>query len=318
MRKLKILTAALIAVSVTSCAKSGKDKVVKQRYVHKYGVEVASDDWSSRGEDGQVITTLADGVKVTKQYARGRLHGETNYTFPHSDTIQRIEVYDNGRLAKTTYNSENGWPSEEIRIISPTQTELTKWFESSSPQSVETYEGDCLVIGEYYTPENQLESRVDNGDGLRIVRDFYGTHLYNEKISNGFPVMQLTYHPNGVLKSETPLVRGTIEGTRQTYCPSGEPQTSESWIGGKQHGLTVIYKNGTVWREIPYVEGRKEGVEKIYRDGNRVAEEITWFEGKKHGPHRRYIEDVVKTEWFYKDGLMPRPAKDQYISQDND
>lgn len=317
MRKLKIFTAALVAVSLTSCANSGQGRIVKQKYVHKYGIEVPSEDWSSRGEDGQVITTLADGVTVTNQYARGNLHGETTYTFPYSDTIERVEVYDNSRPVKEIVNNENGWPQKEVRYLSGNRREITNWFESSSPQSVETYEGKRLVTGEYYTSSNQLESRVDNGEGLRIVRDFYGTHIYNEQIAGGFPALRLTYHPNGVLKSETPYARGVIEGTRQTYMPSGEPQTTESWIGGKQHGLTVIYKNGMVWKEIPYVDGQKEGIEKVYRNGKDIVEEITWFEGKKHGPHRKYIENVVKTDWFYKDGAMPRPKKDQYISQDN-
>jgi len=116
------------------------------------------------------------------------------------------------------------------------------------------------------------------------------------------------------LESETPYVNGVIEGVRQTFYPSGEPKSSECWVAGKQHGLTVEYKNGTVWREIPYVTGHKEGVEKVYRSGNELVEEITWFEGKKHGPHRRYIDEIVKTEWFYRGGLMPKGKRDQMMT----
>ncbi len=314
MKKQTLALAAAAVASLTSCGSPSQGDVVKQKYVHKYGLEVPSEDWESRGKDGTVITTLANGVNVTNLYVRGSLHGESTYSFPHSDTIERIDHYDNGKLVKQTFNNENGWPREEIRFCANNQYEKTTWYESSSPQSVETYRGDRLITGQYYTAQHQLESRVDDGEGMRIVRDFYGTHLRNEQISAGVPALVLTYHPNQVLESETPYVNGKVEGVRQTFHPSGEPNTTESWIAGKQHGLTVEYKNGLVWKEIPYVDGHREGVEKVYRNGCDLVEEVTWFEGKKHGPHRRYIDEIVKTEWYYRDGLMPKGKKEQFMT----
>jgi len=313
MKYHAMICAGLVILGVTSCSPNRGD-VVKQKYVHKYGLEVGSDDWASRGEDGTVISTLANGVTVSNSYVHGALDGATTHSYPYSDIIQQVDLYEKGRLVKQTYNNENGWPKEEVRYLAGSQKEKTTWYENSSPQSVELFDGEILKTGQYYTSANQLESRVDRGEGMRIVRDFYGTHLRNEQIAQGEVVLVMTYHPNQVMESETPFANGVIEGVRQTFYPSGEPKASESWIAGRQHGLAVEYKNGIVWREIPFVTGHKEGVEKVYRNGSMLVEEITWFEGKKHGPHRRYIDEIVKTEWYYRDGLMPKGKRDQLMT----
>jgi len=308
-----MILAGLVVLGLTSCSPNQGD-VVKQKYVHKYGLEVPSDDWSSRGEDGTVISTLANGVTVSNSYVHGTLHGETTHTYPYSDIVKQVDLYENGRLVKQTFNNESGWPREEVRYLAGNQKEKTAWYENTSPQCVELYDGDRLVRGQYYTSNNQLESRVDRGDGMRIVRDFYGTHLRNEQIANGTVTLVMTYHANQVMESETPYCGGVIDGVRQTFHPSGEPRASECWVAGKQHGITVEYKNGLVWREIPFADGHKEGVEKVYRNGKELVEEITWFEGKKHGPHRQYFDEIVKTEWYYRDGLMPKGKREQFMT----
>lgn len=311
--KTKVAILGLSLVLFASCGgPGGRRDVVSQKYVHKYGLEVPSSDWASRGQDGKVISTLNTGVLLTENYEKGKRQGTTTYTYPHSEIVQKTEFYDNDRLIRVVFNTDAGWPESEERYLGDGATEVTTWYESAAPRAVELYRDGALVTGEYYTSNNQMESRVVQGEGLKIIRDFYGTHYRNEQISGGMVVMKLDYHPNGVLKSETPFAMGVPHGTRQTYQPSGEVATTESWLSGKQHGLSVEYKNGTIWKETPYVHGSREGVEKIYKNGSQVVEEITWFEGKKHGPHRRYLDTIVKTEWYYKDGLMPKTKQDHW------
>ena len=95
MKKFLFLAVITLAACFTSCQRRCCDKqdVVMETYVHKYGVEVPADDWASRGENGQVITSLGNSVKVVKPYTNGALDGETTYTFPHSDTIEKVETY---------------------------------------------------------------------------------------------------------------------------------------------------------------------------------------------------------------------------------
>lgn len=299
---------------LSGCAGHHSD-VVNRQYVHKYGFQVAGEDWASRGQDGQVITTLETGEKVTENYAGGKLHGETTTTFPHSSVVAMSQLYDNGELLKTATYGLNGWPIWEERYQQNGTTEHVNWYATGAPQSVEVIQDDKILTGEYYTLQNQLESRVEQGEGVRIIREAYGTHVKNLRISNGQETAEHIYHPNGILASETPFKNGVVEGVRLTYLPSGEPNTSETWIQGKQHGLTVVYLNGQVWREVPYVNGVKEGVESVYRDGSQLVEEISWMGDLQHGPHKRYIDGMMKTEWYYKGELMPKSAHDQLIKQ---
>lgn len=295
-----------VALTLASCAGPGKADVASERYVHKYGHEVAMDDWSKRGEDGKVITTLKSGVRVTKSYQRGALEGDTTYTFPHSDIVERVETYKNGELVKEVVHHENGWPREGISYLPGGRFEQTLWYEDGAPQSLELYEDENLLTGEYYAPNHQIESRVTAGSGIRVLRDPYGTRLLHEKIDGGSVVAKLTYHPNGVLEAETPLKEGLVDGVRQTYHPSGEPNSTEIWTRGKQEGLTIVYKNGEVHREVPYANGVRSGVEKVYKSSGDVAEEVTWMNGKKHGPHRTFVEGKVSTKWYYQDQVMPK------------
>jgi len=288
----------------TGCASNSK-RCVSESYVHKYGLEVPESEWAARGGDGTVITTLESGVTVTKNYTGGKLDGETTYSFPHSDLIEKKEVYTDGRLDRVIVHSESGWPYEELAFMEG-QVRKTRWYKTGAPQAVETLEEGYVVNGEYFSQDNALESRVIEGEGLRIVRDAYGEHLYNEKIEEGDVVLQLSYHPNGVLKRETPYVGGEIDGIRKSYLPTGEPRTLEHFTAGAQQGLSVVYKNGTVWREVPYVRGERSGVEKVYKNGDEIVQEITWFEDKKHGPTRTYVGDHVTTKWYYMGDVMPK------------
>lgn len=311
----RLLAVVALSLLFTSCAGPGRSRdVVAERYVHKYGHEVAMEDWAKRGEDGKVITTLKSGVKVTKNFNRGSLEGETTYTFPHSDIVERIETYKNGELVSEVIHHESGWPREGIRYLSNGQFEQTLWYESGAPQSVELYEESRLLRGEYYGMNHQVESRVTNGSGLRILRDPYGAHLFNEKIEDGQVVTKITFHPNGVLESETPLKDGLVDGVRHTYHPSGEPNSTEIWTLGKQEGTTVIYKNGHLHREVPYLAGEKSGIERVYKSDGELAEEVSWMSGKKHGPHRTYVEGQVSTKWFYQDQVMPKHRADKMLA----
>ncbi len=77
MRKQTALWILSCGVILTSCALKDTERemyrVVDEKYVHKYGLNVPQNDWQSRGENGQVISTLDNGVIVTKMYHSGIL-----------------------------------------------------------------------------------------------------------------------------------------------------------------------------------------------------------------------------------------------------
>lgn len=305
MRKRNALWMLSCGVLLSSCAPKGSERevyrVVDEKYVHTYGLNVPQNDWQSRGENGKVISTLDNGVIVTKMYQSGILEGETTYTFPHNNLIAKVETYTHGTLTKEVYNDDNGNPQKEVVHTPDGLIIVTLWYEGGNPQSRETFNGEELVEGEYYSPTNKIENRVDNGTGTRIERDAYGNLISSDEFENGAIISKTTYHPNGSPQAVTDYSYNMPHGLRKTYLPAGEPEAIEEWTNGRQHGITTLYKNGEKFAEIPYENGKKNGIEQRFRNGSEIIEEVAWKDNLKHGPSDSYVNGkIAKTEWYYK------------------
>src|SRR3990167_4114346 len=87
--------------------------VVSQKYIHKYGFDVSEKEWQDREMDGQIVSMLSNGVKITRSYENGLLHGSTIQTFPHSHVIEKLFVYDQGTLLKEMLYDPAGVPISE-------------------------------------------------------------------------------------------------------------------------------------------------------------------------------------------------------------
>jgi antitoxin component YwqK of YwqJK toxin-antitoxin module len=290
---------------VTSCQTSRQDDVVCETYIHRYGVPLPAEDWSARGQHGQVMATLKNGVVVTKSYDSGTLHGETTYTYPHQDMIQKRELYEQGTLRREIWNHPNGIPQRQCTYETPNRQDLLIWYESGAPQSKEIHEQGVLLEGEYFNPHNHREALVEGTNGTRIRRDPYGQMISVDEIREGQMVSSTTYHSTGTPESITPYVNGQIQGLRRTFFPSGEPQTIEEWSENVQHGTTVIFQNGEKYAEMPYRLGRREGMERRYREGSILIQEATWENDQQHGPCYSYVGNSRKIDWYFRDRKVP-------------
>lgn len=317
MKNLALFAPLLLISCMCRESDCPPEGVVCQTYVHKYGVEVPSKDWSERGKDGHVISVLSNGVRVDQTYVRGVLNGDTTYSFPHQDTVEKREHYAQDVLMKETLYFANGKPCKEIVHKEGDCCIVTEWYETGSPQCVEEYTGSSLSSGNYYMTNNQVESRVIDGKGLRTVRDPFGHHLHTEAVQNGVVTAQQTLYPNGTPKEQTTIVNGQVHGEKRTFLPTGEPNTIEAWEGNKQHGITSVYQNGVKVREVPYENGVKDGVEVRFKDGEIVVEEISWVNNMKHGPSYTYVQGTKQTEWFYKDRPVTKAMFDQLAKGNN-
>jgi antitoxin component YwqK of YwqJK toxin-antitoxin module len=292
---------------ITSCQSHREycgDEVVCET-VHRYGVPLEPEDWSDRGQHGQVVSMRKDGVAVTRNYEGGVLHGECTYTFPHRDTIQKKEIYNQGNLRQEFAHYPSGLPQRQTVHGSAGQS-VTVWYENGAPYSREELQNGNLIHGEYYGLDQQVEARVQDGQGMKVRRDGQGQLQAVDNIENGQKVASTTYHPNGVPAAVTPYVNGKVEGERRTYLAGGEPATIENWTANVQHGPTHVFEQGEKRAEVAYVNGRKQGIERRYRDdGQTLAQEITWDQGQKHGPSYSYIGNTTHTEWYFRGRLVP-------------
>ena len=320
--KMGILTGlwAVFALAVTGCGsrkccyEPWEQDVVNEEYVHTYGMQVQPSDWMERGQNGQIIMTLRNGVTVTKNFQDGFQEGDTAYSFPHSEAIEKIETYSRGNLLKEREHYATGTPKREVEHHSLSSHTVRNWYENGAPKSRELYEGYKLADADYYTMNNQVESRINDGEGTRVIRDEFGQLIAIDKFNNGELVVSTIYYPNGSPKEEVPFRNGAINGQKKLFYPGGDPQALEGWADNKREGITTIFQNGEKIAEIPYFEGQKNGIEQRFKDGDCLVEEITWKYNRKHGPCYTYFGENVRVDWYYDGKLVTKSQYDRYLN----
>lgn len=292
----------LVAVSLflSPLGYADECQVLKQRYIHQYGIEINKKQWMETGQTGHIVTTQKNGVTCKKHYLCGLLEGQTTYTFPNSEDIEKVKLYSQNQLLKETNFYLSGSPFKEI-TYSPTELILVReWYENGSLKSFEKYSGSLLAHGVYYDTFGQCVSKVEDGKGVRTLRDIYGSLVSTNTLKEGKVEVVTLYYENGVPKEVNPYVGGAIHGLRKTFLPGGEPYTIENWEHNKLQGVTTLYIDGERAQEIPYVNGLREGQGRIYKDGEFVVQELNWKNDRLHGPCKTYLEDKVVTEWYWK------------------
>jgi antitoxin component YwqK of YwqJK toxin-antitoxin module len=302
-----VYTASLLALM--GCRNHYQGEVVKETYVHKYGVPVSATDWDKQGQDGQVVQLQKDGVTVVRSYNKGVQSGETTWSFPNSDTLAKVERFQNGQLTSVCENYASGLPmQEEIFDTAGNLVKRLKWYEDGTPSAVEMFQQGFLVNAEYRSPLNMIESRVENGIGTRICRNTEGELVFKEKIEQGSLVERVNFYSNGDPCTITPFKEGKVSGSRLTFFRGGLPKAIENWVNDRQDGTTVLYHNGEKIAEVPFVEGKKHGVELRFRDGENLVEEVSWHNDIQHGPHKIYVDGQTKVEWYHQGEVVSRPT----------
>lgn len=315
MKKYFPILIALAGLSVVSCSKDRSDEeVVSRRFIHKYGYDVSKEEWESTEYPGQVITTLRDGVTVTATYEQGVLNGPTTYTYPHSQTKECTEYYDHGTLIKKINYSIRGIPQKEELYLAPTHIKTTKWFKSGTPMSVEEYRDGKLVFGEYTNERNQLMSRIEEGNGVRFIRDDREEIVAKETFDSGEACLKETYYKNGTPHLIIPLKNGMINGEKKEFAETGEPLSIETYKLDNKHGLSSYYQNGSKYLELLFVNGMREGAERHYVDGEHLVEESFWSQDARHGPSTIFYDGLAKTSWYYNNRKVAK-AKFDELSQ---
>ena len=292
-----LVSASLILSSCQS--NSSLDQIVSQKFVHKYGFDVSAEEWEERTQDGQIIEELKSGVKITRNFENGQLHGLTTYTYPNSSIIERQYVYDAGTLLKETSFDSKGMPIREDLYEFDDRNVVTLWNEHGIPLSVEEFENDTLVDGKYFNGDHELESKVENGYGYRIRRNRDGSIISRDQMKNGFLQERTTYHPNGEIHTISHYHDFQLHGPQKKFSVSGRPLMELTWNHGILDGPKVIYRNGIRVAEIPFVNGQKHGIESHFDDLGNLISETSWRNDKKHGCCKSYTEESVESEWFH-------------------
>jgi antitoxin component YwqK of YwqJK toxin-antitoxin module len=290
----------VIALTMVGCSKKTLPKgAVKEQFIHKYGIAMSEKDWKTHGNSGKVITTMEDGIVITKTFEDGIPSGKATYTFPHSTTVEKTEVYDKGTLTSSIHHYPSGIPMLEEKRLDENNVIVTTWYEDGSPQRVEEYDNEILMTGEYFSFQNELESSVAQKNGTRIHRDAYGNVISKDLIKGGEMVLRTTFHPNGEPKTITTYKDGKPNGTKKTFWIGGVPNTIEEWTEGEQHGVTTLFHNGKKRAEISYIYNIREGKELVFDDNGNIVEETMWRNDVRHGPAKSFVADETMTKWYH-------------------
>ena len=198
MRKFLFSIPVAAGLVLAGCGDNGgSDQVISTRYIHKYGYAVSQSEWDASHYPGQVITNLRNGVTITATYEGGALHGPCTHSHPHSQTIQHYYLYNQGELKKEVTYDVLGMPIGEKVQLSPHRYCITKWYGDGTPMSIEDFASEELIEGKYYTLNNDIESKVERGVGLRIRRDQNGTLVSKDTIDKGYLTKRESFHLSG-------------------------------------------------------------------------------------------------------------------------
>lgn len=300
MKRTHLSLFVVTSLVLASCGQNASpEQVVSQKFVHKYGFDVSPKEWEERAKDGQIVEELKNGVTITRAYENGQLHGPTTYTFANSSVVEKLLVYDQGTLLKETIFDAKGMPVREDLYEFDDRNIITLWSNRGVPLSIEEYDNETLVDGKYYTPDHELEAKVENGYGHRIKRTREGLLISRDEIKNGSMAERTTYHPNGEIHTVSHYDDYQLHGSQTKYSSSGIPLMELSWNHGVLNGQKVIFRNGIRVAEIPYINGAKHGTEYHYDDLGNLISETTWRNNKKHGCCKSYTEDSIDSEWFH-------------------
>ncbi|MBM3197840.1 MAG: hypothetical protein FJZ58_01115 [Chlamydiae bacterium] len=291
---------AILACALSACHQSSQNtNVVSQTYVHKYGYAVSPKEWKEKGYPGQVISLLKTGVTVTATYEDNLLHGPCTYSFPNSNTVEKYVLYNQGQPMKEVLYDISGMPIQETLQQSEGRQSLVTWYLDGVPKSIEIYAKGALLQGEYFSKDNTLEARVEEGKGMRVLRDKAGLLTCKDLIENGLLVCRESFYASGTPESVAHYYQGLLEGKRQVFSQEGEPLCVEEWAAGHLHGLCTYFKNGAKDHEIMYSCGKKHGLETHFLDGQTILHQISWVLDHKHGKEVFFLPNNKKVVWNY-------------------
>jgi antitoxin component YwqK of YwqJK toxin-antitoxin module len=284
-----------------ACQKTGQQcDCISQQYMHKYGFSLTEKEWKEREKDGQIISQLNNGCTVTNNYVAGVLQGPSTITYPHSPLIQVRYEYDQGTPIKYSLHDEQGMPYKEVSSESGERKVITLWNEKGVPLSIEEYEDDLLMEGQYFNAKHELESSIVSGEGTRLGRAHNGQLLSKDVFANGKLTSRTTFHPDGRVAAVLNFQEDQLHGKHLIYSPAGSLVMEMNWEGGILHGPVVTYFNGAKVKEVPYVHGQKHGQENQYSDTGMLIAEIHWDNDQKHGSCRYYDNDQTNIQWYFR------------------
>ncbi len=123
---------------------------------------------------------------------------------------------------------------------------------------------------------------------------------------------EVTYYPDGTVKSRRQVTKGIADGEFLTYFPTGNIETKGEWRNGEGNGYQEKYfENGKLKQSASYLNGKLNGGVLVYHDNGVIRLSAIFSEGKKIGRYAIYDREgsISEIQIFDNDGKLYYLAK---------
>ncbi|MCI5051675.1 MAG: hypothetical protein MRY21_00895 [Simkaniaceae bacterium] len=190
-------------------------------------------------------------LTVEAMYENGKLEGKLIYYYP-SGKVQMVHPYVHNELHGTqlTYDKK-GNVLTRCNFSKGLQDGTTEHEgDENWPHYWESYKEGKLLEGTYYSKDEEILSRVENGKGIRLL--FKNGDIYRrETIKNGIVEGEVWLYNSNILENYFTLKDGKKHGQEWVYYPPlGEqfieldPKMMIEWYEGEMHGTVKTWYRG--------------------------------------------------------------------------
>ncbi|TDP01455.1 antitoxin component YwqK of YwqJK toxin-antitoxin module [Flavobacterium sp. 245] len=231
-------------------------------------------------------------LKSEAVYKNGFIEGsyKTYYT---NKSLEKENICSLGNISKSTDYYENGKKSAETFYTAKGEMDSYSCFDTfGNKYFEEKYKSGELKSGVQYT------ANAPKGTEINLAK-------------KGFEMKNF----DGSTRIKGNFEKGKKTGEWSYLFSSGFPRLKESYINGKNNGLSTNYTESGELSSIAHFEndtlnGRYEAY-----DGNRVNQLFYYEKGKQNGPFQTFYADgKVSTEGFMNENSI---SNDKYIYNQN-
>lgn len=174
-----------------------------------------------------------------------------------------------------------------------------------------------LGDGQRYATKKDTDKTPVDGK-CRIITG-YTTEYIDAEFKKGYAEGVWKYYKNNILTEEMAFAEGYLNGDQISYYPDGEVKSKATLKKGKVDGTAVAYRHdGTIESELTMEDGIQEGPEKYYNNDGSIRSRTEFKNGKAEGESFSIINygmsDQYRIIQFYKNGLLHGPYTEVYTN----
>lgn len=275
----------------------GESRTGVWKYYDRYGQLESESVYTNDKKEGSEKEFDSYSGKVTSKikYEKG------------DKTGQGVAYFTNGNLkAKGNYNAD-----EKVGVW--------KYYYMNGNLKSEQFEsnpnGNYTISSEFaISGKKTSETLFDGKQNEVLTYVFDSAGILYDTVAYIEAGKQITYYPNGKVKSEMQIENGLKHGIRKAYYPNGNLASEGQYVLNKAHGTWKwYYPNGKLSSEGNYYYGERHGVWKWNHENGKTSSEHFYNHGNPTGLHKDFHENgnLRETTIYDSFGHMNGP-RDQF------